>query len=187
MNGLDTAWARSEDHARDVEPRLAERTRHLEAATRRDPLTGAANRRGLLETLSSALSLALVDGTPVSVRYDDIDDIKTVNDEHGHATGDRVLRLVAGALRQAYRDGDTIARLGGDEFCAVLTYCDLDHAVEVAERLFSHLEASDEAITLSVGLTQSSALTSTDGKALMARADARMHEAKQKPGNAIST
>jgi len=140
MNGLDTAWARSEDHARDVERRLAERTRHLEAATRRDPLTGAANRRGLLETLSSALSLALVDGTPVSVRYadiDDIDDIKTVNDEHGHATGDRVLRLVAGALRQACRDGDTIARVGGDEFCAVLTDCDLDHAVELAERLFS--------------------------------------------------
>ena len=140
MNGLDTAWARSEDHARDVERRLAERTRHLEAATRRGPLTGAANRRGLLETLSSALSLALVDGTPVSVRYadiDDIDDIKTVNDEHGHAAGDRVLRLVAGALRQACRDGDTIARLGGDEFCAVLTDCDLDHAVELAERLFS--------------------------------------------------
>jgi len=185
MNEIDTAWARSEDNVRDVERRHTERARRLEEVARRDQLTGLSNRRGFMEALGTTLSQSLIGGQPATVIYVDVDDFKQVNDQQGHRAGDAALRTVATALRSACRDHDVIARLGGDEFGAILGDCDLEHAWAVAQRLTESLASIDVSITVSVGLAQSSPLTPTDGEELLARADARMYEAKKKPGNSI--
>jgi diguanylate cyclase (GGDEF)-like protein len=81
----------------------------------RDPLTGLFNRR----SFDAALARAAADGGPAALVLFDFDDFKAVNDDHGHPTGDAVLRAVAGACAQVVRDGDCLARIGGDEFAIV--------------------------------------------------------------------
>jgi len=87
----------------------------LAADARQDALTGVANRIALFESLGAKL----VSGRLVAAFYIDLDDFKRVNDEHGHAVGDEVLRTVAARLTGAVRGGDIVARVGGDEFVVV--------------------------------------------------------------------
>ncbi len=80
-----------------------------------DVLTGLPNRIGLQQALQA--SLTRYDGSrPLALIYLDLDGFKTVNDTHGHDTGDRLLRLVSDRLRRLVRAGDVVARIGGDEF-----------------------------------------------------------------------
>jgi diguanylate cyclase (GGDEF)-like protein/PAS domain S-box-containing protein len=106
------------------------RTRH-EADT--DPLTGLANRRALERTLEAALARAATRERSVGVLMLDLDGFKAVNDRHGHAAGDDVLREVARRLRRSVRERDLVARLGGDEFVVVLT--DLGAVPDSVERV----------------------------------------------------
>ncbi len=85
----------------------------------RDPLTGLANRRLLEILLDTALARAERSGAPLLVSLVDLDDFKRVNDEHGHAAGDAVLRQVGQRLSATVRGADVVARLGGDEFVTV--------------------------------------------------------------------
>lgn len=85
----------------------------------KDPLTGLANRRLLGILLETALARAGRTGAPLLVSLVDLDDFKRVNDEHGHAAGDAVLRQVGQRLRTTVRGADVVARLGGDEFVTV--------------------------------------------------------------------
>lgn len=88
-----------------------------------DELTGLPNRRGLDRHLDEALAIAAGAGTGLAVAIIDLDDFKTVNDVHGHACGDLLLKTITGRLRSRIRQGDYIARLGGDEF--VIVFADL--------------------------------------------------------------
>ena len=88
----------------------------LEIASRTDPLTQCLNRRGFEERLQSSLAL----GREVTLLVFDLDGFKRVNDEHGHAAGDELLRWVAGVLRATLRAEDVVGRLGGDEFAAIV-------------------------------------------------------------------
>ena len=93
-----------------------------------DPLTGLPNRRRLEEEFvrrERKLSLMAVD----------IDNFKRVNDIHGHAAGDKVLRITAQVIRAAVRDSDIPARVGGEEFAVLLPNADINIARDVAERL----------------------------------------------------
>jgi diguanylate cyclase (GGDEF)-like protein len=81
----------------------------------RDPLTGLFNRR----SFDDALARATEDGRPAALVLFDFNDFKAVNDDHGHPTGDAVLRAVAQACARVVRDGDCLARIGGDEFAVV--------------------------------------------------------------------
>jgi diguanylate cyclase (GGDEF)-like protein/PAS domain S-box-containing protein len=110
------------------------RTRH-EADT--DPLTGLANRRALERTLEAALARAASRGRSVGVLMLDLDGFKAVNDRHGHAAGDEVLREVARRLQRSVRERDLVARLGGDEFVVVLT--DLGAVPDSVDRVESAL------------------------------------------------
>ena len=138
-----------------------------------DPLTGLANRRGLLRSLAE-----VEEDASVALLTIDLDDFKAVNDTHGHTVGDDVLRAVGLRLRAVSRSGDVVARLGGDEFVILLDPSP-DPLEDVVDRVRSTLAepviVSDRVIrcTGSVG----AAMGSVDG--LMERADDAMYRAKR--------
>lgn len=92
----------------------------LEHKATHDPLTGLANRNLFSKRLQEAIRHADQDSLALTVFYIDLDDFKPINDQHGHAAGDRLLRAVASRLHTIVRTTDTVARLGGDEFAIIL-------------------------------------------------------------------
>jgi diguanylate cyclase (GGDEF)-like protein len=109
------------------------------AAARTDPLTGIANRRGFLE--QTALSRRGPTGTqPTAVLLFDLDHFKTINDQYGHAVGDRALQIFADIAKAHIGMAGTVGRWGGDEFVAVLHNTSREIAATVAERIQVALE-----------------------------------------------
>ena len=105
----------------------------------RDPLTGLPNRRSLLTALATATAGPSQDGRHHAFFLLDLNEFKRVNDEHGHAIGDRVLCVVVERFKAASRPSDLLARLGGDEF-AVLAYdVDRDGAEAIGQRIITSL------------------------------------------------
>ena len=96
------------------------RVKELEATADVDPLTGVFNRRGFDRELKRSLAYVQRYWTRAALVYVDLDGFKPVNDRHGHAAGDAVLRAVAVTLTASVRASDTVARLGGDEFALIL-------------------------------------------------------------------
>ena len=157
--------------------RAEERLRDLATI---DPLTGVANR--LL--LDQRLAASVASGDVVSVVYVDLDGFKAVNDRHGHAAGDEVLRTVAARLRDEVRPGDLVARLGGDEFAVVCDGLDASGARRLSVRLLDAVRAPIAVgdVQLSVGASVGTATappSSADAAALLAEADRAMYRAKR--------
>ena len=130
---------------------LLERIRQL---AHTDGLTGLTNRDTFDKQLSSELSRATRHDERVSLLMVDVDHFKLLNDAHGHVAGDDVLRRVAGQLREACREQDTIARYGGEEFGIVLPNTDADEALVMADRIRRLVaEAQEEpSVTISIGV-----------------------------------
>jgi diguanylate cyclase (GGDEF)-like protein len=105
-----------------------------------DELTGLLNRRGAQKAVKDALARGAASSAVILV---DVDDLKGINDNHGHAAGDGFLVKVAEAIRASTRAADVCARLGGDEFMIFATGCDLDAATEIARRILNKVYASD--------------------------------------------
>lgn len=112
---------------------------HQRSASLTDPLTGLANRRGFDQTLSADAEKAAADNLPLCLLMIDIDHFKEVNDTHGHVIGDKVLRYIAGVLRESVRGEDLVARYGGEEFAVVLLNTTLEGAKHVAEKIRSRI------------------------------------------------
>jgi diguanylate cyclase (GGDEF)-like protein len=110
---------------------------HADDLARRDPLTGLANRRALLEGASRPGRLGLL--------LLDVDDFKRFNTEHGHPGGDRALVCVAGSLRRAVRAGDLPARLGGDEFAVLVAGATPEGMEALADRVMATVRADGPA------------------------------------------
>lgn len=108
----------------------------------RDELTGLLNRRGALRATREALNAKAASYAAILV---DVDDLKGINDTHGHAGGDDFLAKVSDAMRASVRDNDVCARLGGDEFLIFASGCDLDAATEIARRILGKVYAADDA------------------------------------------
>jgi len=146
-----------------------------------DPLTGLANRRGVLQKMDAAFRRS----QPLALLYIDLDKFKPVNDQYGHEAGDAVLKKVAEIFRACVRDEDTVARLGGDEFIIVLY--GLTEREMVEERVKRIMELINEPIWLndlriklgaSIGVT----VAPQDGasvEALLQAADETMYAVKK--------
>lgn len=89
-----------------------------------DPLLGVLNRRAFVRELNRALALAERYDAPASLVFIDLNDLKKINDEHGHGAGDEALAYIAKILGDNIRDTDVLGRLGGDEFGLILTHAD---------------------------------------------------------------
>jgi diguanylate cyclase (GGDEF)-like protein len=150
----------------------------------RDPLTGLGNHRAFHEELDRQAEAALRYETPVSLLLIDLDEFKAVNDGHGHAGGDRVLRGFGELLATTIRRPDRGFRVGGDEFALILPHTDIEGARIVARRLLAQaLQPSlrfeaHQPISFSAGLSAIPVLA--DGRArLYAQADAALYAAKR--------
>jgi diguanylate cyclase (GGDEF)-like protein len=164
---------------------LSERlNRALVIQAMRDPLTNIYNRRAFEEIAFREISGASRSGLHLSLLMFDLDHFKEINDEHGHLTGDAVLRAVSAVLRDGLRDEDFLCRWGGDEFCALLPRAKAEQAEVVARRVLQAFEdfafpREGKAIKLSVSI----GIVSDEGQArnlsdLVLRADAALYQAK---------
>lgn len=159
---------------------------HLRVAgfSMRDPLTGLANRAGFDATIEAACARAADAHQAFALVLCDVDRFKAVNDRHGHAGGDAVLRSVARVLTTHTRGSDVVCRYGGEEFAVVLTATDGHGARLTAERL-RHAVAQDTAVTASFGVAVWEPSCSTPD-AIVAAADARLYRAKSSGRNRVA-
>lgn len=152
-----------------------------------DRLTGIANRRGIERALHHELLRLRRFQTPVSFALFDIDRFKAINDTYGHGMGDEVLRLVARAMTSSVRDTDLVSRWGGEEFLVVLPETSYAGALVCAEKIRAKVATVGERVgfqvTVSGGLYQPGPGESMHE--IVARADARLYEAKNKGRNCV--
>ncbi|MFM6932934.1 MAG: diguanylate cyclase [Novosphingobium sp.] len=160
----------------------------LRTQSMRDPLTGLYNRRYMEDALERYLSLAERSGNATSVLMIDLDDFKKLNDDHGHAKGDAVLRDVAGQMVGALRPSDVVCRYGGEEFLIILPNCPMEDAAIKAELIRSRIESLTEAhqarVSASIGLA-AVPTTSTTASDLIPLADAALFRAKRAGKNRV--
>ena len=142
-----------------------------------DELTGLANQRGLLEVARSFPDRGDLAGRDLALVYVDVDGLKSVNDSHGHAAGDELIRATGNVLRGAFRPDDTIARVGGDEFAILLDDVEPGLIHELVGRTHEHLAVAG--ISASIGTASAtSGATGFDLPDLLSRADAAMYAVK---------
>jgi len=156
----------------------------------RDPLTGLYNRRYMEDCLQRFVRLADRENREVSVVMVDLDHFKKLNDTHGHAFGDSVLRDTAMTIVGALRETDIVCRYGGEELVVILPDCNLDRAADKAELLRVRVAGLSEThaaeITASFGVA-SVPYTSSGVSDMLAAADAALYRAKQAGRNKVMT
>jgi len=156
-----------------------------------DGLTGIANRRGCEDALTHEIARAGRLGTPLTLVVADLDDFKEVNDLHGHAVGDDVLREFAAVLRGTLRESDVAGRWGGEEFVLLLPGTEGEGGAQLAERVRAGLGERSflgrggavARVTCSLGVSQfRDGMTDRD---LFAQADKALYEAKRQGKNRV--
>ncbi len=151
----------------------------LRQAAATDPLTGLLNRRAFAERFGQELAVARRAGRPFALVLLDVDQFKTINDQHGHAAGDAALVALGGALGGAVREVDTVARIGGDEFALLLRDTDDAGARDTARRVLALV--SDHGLP---ALSAGAAVYGPDGVTmddLVRAADVALYAAKRSP------
>ncbi len=169
----------------ELQEQLVKARESLRFEAMHDSLTGLLNRGAVLEQLNNELVRASRRGAPVSVLMGDLDHFKNVNDEHGHAAGDAVLRETARRLKAGVRAYDSVGRLGGEEFIAVLPECDAKTGLSVASRLCRSLaetptqhNGASISHSISIGVAATDQFGSAHGNELIRAADAALYRAK---------
>ena len=155
-----------------------------------DDLTGVANRRHLLQSLSEECARSERSGEPFSLLVIDLDGFKTINDTHGHAAGDACLRHFTLMAQTRLRPGDMLARTGGDEFCVVLPSSSLREAAAIARRVLevcrqdaASCTAKDIPIAISIGVAEWDRGIGQFPDRLIAHADHALYAAKKNGKN----
>lgn len=150
-----------------------------------DELTGLSNRRGFMMLAQHSLQLCTRQNIPAALVFIDLDHLKQVNDQLGHAEGDWVLVTFAQHLMKAFRSSDVVARLGGDEFLVLLTNHSKAAAESAMARLQQALDATNEAEARGYDISFSHGLVEFDPKrhhtigALISEGDSLMYKTKK--------
>ena len=163
----------------------------------RDALTGLANRRAFELALGREVDRVARSGEPALLLALDIDHFKRVNDSHGHAAGDQVIRAVANALLDSVRPMDLVARVGGEEFAIILPNCASTFGQTVAERVRRRVErmpvalgalvpgALEISVTVSVGGAFAPQWVRSTPTLWQERADQQLYTAKAQGRNLV--
>ncbi len=157
----------------------------------RDPLTDTGNRIAMDQVLQREVDLARRNLQPLSLLMLDIDHFKSINDNHGHALGDEVLKAVAQTLKNQLRNIDMVFRFGGEEFLVVLSGTSREGAALVGERLrFAVMELqcldAGRPIDVSISLGCACLLPGESSESLLRRADNALYVAKREGRNRLS-
>ncbi len=189
---LKSARAAMEQFNARLDSRVKKRTRALAAAntlleslSTTDALTGISNRRNFDEKLGYEIQRALRYNTALSCIMFDIDFFKKVNDTFGHLFGDEVLRMIGQSLKEELRRHDIFARYGGEEFVVLLPEIDIQHAVNVAEKIRKIISRKEvikktakTSVTVSMGVAGFAKETMKNGRDLVDAADKALYQAK---------
>lgn len=154
---------------------------HLEQISTTDYLTNAATRARLEEEAHRWMNFCRRQGLPLCLVFVDVDNLKRINDQYGHAAGDMVLRKISAHMQKQLRNSDTIARWGGDEFVLLLPNVSLKNAVLLLDRVKDSVLKIDfenvDLVTCSFGVVQMGA--DSTYQQMLAEADALMYESKK--------
>ncbi|GLX79470.1 hypothetical protein tinsulaeT_28100 [Thalassotalea insulae] len=165
----------------------------LEQHSQRDGLTGLANRAFMLECISLAVNATKRHNKNFALLFIDLDQFKPVNDNLGHAMGDKILKDVANRLSAVMRESDTLSRYGGDEFIALLNEIScLDDVEKVAKKMITVLAQPSVMNEHTIPLAASIGVAiypqdGTDAKTLIEHADHAMYHVKKRGGNGFTT
>lgn len=184
--------------AQELEQQVAEKTEALQLQAERfehlaqyDELTQLPNRRSFNRDLETALAHARRHKRPLTLAIIDVDNFKTINDEHSHACGDATLQWLSKILQQQIRQEDKVARWGGEEFTLLMQDTTIDEAMIIANRireLFVNTPLPDDIpikqLTISIGLASTADADSTDS--LLSQADKALYHAKLSGRNRVS-
>ena len=118
-----------------------------------DELTGLSNRRGFRAIAHHSVSLCRRLGKDATLMFFDLDGFKQVNDNHGHAEGDKVLKDIGQLMLKEFRNSDVVARIGGDEFCVLLTGTNADHIDKPLENLEAAIHQENMSLPYDVGFS----------------------------------
>jgi two-component system, cell cycle response regulator len=157
-----------------------------------DGLTGAYNKRYLLERLPTEVAYAMRHKTPLSLLMVDVDHFKAINDKHGHPGGDYVLTTLAQIVMGALRTEDIFARFGGEEFAILCRNVKTENACVLGNRLRSLIESCEFvyrkepiSVTVSIGVASCAYQNHEDPGVIIADADAALYEAKRAGRNRV--
>ena len=180
---------------RSLRYKIAERTQELLDANKKleemahiDALTGAYNRRYFYEISKKLVSFTKREKTPLSLVMFDIDLFKNINDSYGHDIGDQVLKVFVTKIKNNIRESDVFVRYGGEEFILLLPNTDLEHAMDITEKLRKTIEDcnvfNDVRFTVSAGVSSFVSYTG-NLEYLIKRADEALYKAKNMGRNRV--
>ena len=187
------ARVRTQIRRRRYQERMRETYEQSLALALIDSLTGLYNRRYLFSHLSRLMSDTADRQKPLALLVVDVDHFKEVNDTHGHAIGDEVLKQLTDVMRSSVRNVDLVSRLGGEEFVVVMPDTPDTFAMMVAERLREVVENTpmtlddgrELKVTISIGCAMRLKDSDDSGDQLIARADAALYQAKNLGRNRV--
>lgn len=172
--------------------RMRDYNRQLEQLASHDMLTGVLNARAYYASCERQIEMAARTKQPYAVIFVDLDHFKAVNDTHGHAAGDAVLKAVAQCLGQSIRKSDALGRIGGEEFSIFMPNTQRRGALQLAESLRQRVEALNPSIgERNLQVTASIGVASCEGviepmQAIQQKADQAMYVAKSRGRNRVS-
>lgn len=186
------ARLRTGERILQLEDRLVEARESMRFQATHDLLTSLWNRGVIVELITREVMRSRREQSCTAVMMCDIDHFKSVNDQHGHAAGDEVLREAARRLQNSVRSYDMVGRYGGEEFLVALNKCDPASAVSRAENLRTVIASRPfqvggkrATITISVGLALSNEFTSCSVDEIMHQADMALYAAKAAGRNCV--
>jgi diguanylate cyclase (GGDEF)-like protein/PAS domain S-box-containing protein len=190
LESKNTTLQKTVKELEEVREQISAQNAELQILATRDPLTGCYNRRAFFELFERVFAQSRCEGIPLSCFMADIDKFKSINDTYGHATGDKVIKIIANILQTESRSVDIVGRYGGEEFCVVMRGVSAGEASQAAERVRATIENSGYRFTSGVRITSSFGVTDLTLEAsspleMINQADKALYVAKETGRNRV--